>query len=154
MILDTFSNIALYKGLSVDIFDGLVFLKNSKPDISFGVHTINNNLKAIVEEYKTMNQNDFDFESHKNVVDIQYPIIGEERILWSPIKDMNIKKSYDQEKDCTFFTDPGNQPTQVDIGNGTFAIFFENDGHSPKHCIGSSKLIKKITIKVSHNNFY
>jgi len=154
MILDTFSNIALYKGLSKDIFTGLNFLKNVKLDISFGVHTINSNLIAIVEEYKTINQNDFDFESHKKVVDIQYPIIGKERILWSPIKDMEIKTSYNSEKDCSFFNNPLNQPTQIDIGNDTFAIFFENDCHSPKHCIDSPKIIKKITIKVSHNNPY
>jgi len=37
----------------------------------------------------------------------------------------------------------------VDIGNSTFAIMFENDGHSPKHCVDVPQLIKKITVKVS-----
>tara|TARA_B110000008_G_C16801039_1_gene496736 strand:- start:129 stop:584 length:456 start_codon:yes stop_codon:yes gene_type:complete len=149
MILDTFSNIGLYKKFSNDIFSGLNFLKNSKPDISFGVHNISSSLIAIVEEYQTQNQDCFEFESHRRVIDIQYPIVGEERILLSSIKDMTIKKSYDHEKDCIFYTNPKNKPTKVDIGNDTFAIFFENDGHSPKHCVNSPQYIKKITIKVA-----
>ncbi len=41
------------------------------------------------------------------------------------------------------------QSTHVDIGNGVFAIMFENDGHSPQHCVEFPQAIKKITIKVS-----
>ena len=149
MILDTFSNIKSYKDLSKDIFAGLVFLEKAKRNISLGVYTINDRVKAIVEEYETIQQYNFDFESHKYVVDIQYPIIGLERVLWSPIKDMTIKTPYDRKKDCSYFTNPHDQATQVDIGNKIFAIFFENDGHSPKHCVNSSEFIKKITIKVS-----
>ena len=121
MILDTFSNIKSYKDLSKDIFAGLVFLEKAKRNISLGVYTINDRVKAIVEEYETIQQYNFDFESHKYVVDIQYPIIGLERVLWSPIKDMKIKTPYDRKKDCSYFTNPHDQATQVDIGNKIFA---------------------------------
>ena len=149
MIVDTLDSINSYKELSDDIYAGLVFLKNVDSDVELGVYTINNRVKAIVEEYKTVCRNFFEFESHKHVIDIQYPVIGIERVFWSPIADMDIKIPYDKEKDRTILINPHTQSTHVDIGNRVFAIMFENDGHSPQHCVELSQAIKKITIKVS-----
>ncbi len=150
MIVDTLDNINLYKKLSDDVYAGLAYLQNVDADIELGIYTISDRVKAIVEEYETVHNNSFEFESHKHVIDIQLPIIGIERVFWSPIVDMDIKIPYDKEKDRTIFINSHAQTTHVDIGNRVFAIMFENDGHSPKHCIKSSKLIKKITIKVSN----
>jgi biofilm protein TabA len=148
MIIDTLENIILYKKLSKDIYSGLIFLKNVDTKIELGIHSINNRVKAIVEKYDTINNNSFEFESHKRVIDIQCPIIGLERVFWSPITDMKIKKAYDDIKDITIYSDPPSPSRYVDIGNRFFAIMFEKDGHSPKHCVNHSELIKKITIKV------
>ena len=149
MIIDTLDNINLYRELSDDIYSGLVFLKDVDSDIELGVYTINNRVKAIVEDYGTVCNNSLEFESHKHVVDIQCPVIGTERVFWSPIADMDIKTPYDKKKDRTIFVNPHAQSTHVDIGNRVFAIMFENDGHSPQHCVELPQTIKKITIKVS-----
>jgi len=149
MIVDTLDNIGLYKGLSDDMYAGLVFLQDVDSDIELGVYTINNCVKAIVEEYETVHNNNLEFESHKYGIDIQCPIIGVERIFWSPILGMDIKIPYDNKKDRTIFVNPHAQSTHVDIGNRAFAIMFENDGHSPQHCVELPQVIKKITIKVS-----
>ena len=149
MIIDTLNNISIYKKLSKDVYAGLIFLKNIDYKIELGTHEINNRVKAIVEKYETLNNNSFEFESHKRVIDIQCPIIGLERVFWSPITDMKVKKPYDNIKDITIYGDPHLPSRHVDIGNRVFAIMFENDGHSPKHCVKYSELIKKITIKVS-----
>ena len=149
MIIDTLDNINLYKELSSDIHEGLLFLQNVDPSIKLGDYTINNRVKAIIEEYDTNCNHSLEFESHKHVVDIQCPVIGTERVFWSPIADMDIKIPYDIKNDRTIFVNPHAQSTHVDIGNKVFAIMFENDGHSPKHCFKSPELIKKITIKVS-----
>ena len=78
-----------------------------------------------------------------------YPIIGLERVKWSPIKGMNINIPYDKSEDRTFFKDPSPQGTYVDIGNGIFAIMFPEDGHGPQHKVDRIEVIKKITIKIS-----
>lgn len=79
----------------------------------------------------------------------QCPIIGVERVFWSPITDMKIKTPYNKSKDKTVFINSHKNSSHVDIGNGIFAIMFENDGHSPQHCEKLPQTIKKITIKVS-----
>ena len=149
MVVDTLENIELYKGLSADIYTGLQFLVNVKDDIELGTYSINDNVKAIVSSYKTVDEFERGYESHKHVIDIQYPIKGLERVKWSPIKGMNVNIPYDKSKDRTFYKDPSEQGTHVDIGNGIFAIMFPEDGHGPQHKVRVKEVIKKITIKVS-----
>ncbi|QTN38504.1 YhcH/YjgK/YiaL family protein [Cryomorphaceae bacterium] len=151
MIVDTLENIEIYKGLSPDIYAGLKWLKEAakEPSIQLGVYEINERVKAIVSEYETIEHFERGFESHRHVIDIQYPVIGLERVLWSPIIGMEVNIPYDQAKDRTFFKNPHPQSTHVDIGNGVFAIMFEEDGHGPQHYVRAPMLIKKITVKVS-----
>jgi len=149
MVIDKLDNIDIYKGLSNDIYEGLKFIKTANKNIEIGDHFINDRVKAIVSEYETIENFIRGYEAHLHVIDIQYPIIGLERIKWSPINEMNVNIPYETENDRTFYKDPHNQGTHVDIGNGFFAIMFPNDGHSPQHYIYKAEVIKKITIKVS-----
>ena len=149
MVVDTLKNIEQYKGLSTDIYAGLEFLANANSEIELGIYRINKNVKAIVSSYETVDKFERGYESHKNVIDIQYPVIGLERVKWSPIENMNVNIPYDESKDRTFFKDPSKQGTHVDIGNGIFAIMYPEDGHGPQHKVGKKEVIKKITIKIS-----
>jgi len=149
MILDKIENIDTYKGISEDIYAGLKFIANASSDIAIGTYPINRSVKAIVSEYKTIENFERGYEAHKHVIDIQYPIIGLERVKWSPISEMEVNIAYDEEKDRTFYKTPHKQGTYVDIGNHFFAIMFPQDGHAPQHFVEQPELIKKITIKVS-----
>lgn len=149
MIVDCLKNLEIYKGISEDIYDGLLFLSNTTADIEVGIYIINANTKAIVSEYLTLETFERGYEAHMHVIDIQYPIRGIERVKWSPIDEMCVNIPYDENKDRTFFINPSAQGAEVIIGNSIFAIMFPNDGHSPQHFVCESELIKKITIKVS-----
>ena len=149
MILDSLKNIDIYKGISQDIYAGLQFLQAATPDIALGEYPVNDNVKAIVSEYETVESFTRGYEAHLHVIDIQYPVRGMERVKWSNLEGMNVNIPYDEKKDRTFYKDPSPQGTHVDIGNGIFAIMFPEDGHSPQHYIDKPELIKKITIKIS-----
>jgi len=149
MIVDQLKNIEIYKGISKDIYAGLLFLTKATPDIQLGTYPVNERVKAIVSEYMTIEDFIRGYEAHKHVIDIQYPIVGLERVKWSPIEGMSVNIPYDQENDRTFYKDPSPQGTHVDIGNGIFAIMFPEDGHGPQHYVNKPDLIKKITVKVS-----
>lgn len=147
MIVDDLINIDIYKNLSVDIYSGLMFLKNALPDIEIGEYNITAMAKAIVSKYETKEISEQYYEAHWHTIDIQYPVIGKERIKWSPVQNMKLYFDYDPLKDRVFYINPS-QSTYIDIGSGIFAIMFPDDAHSPKHCISIPQLIKKITIKV------
>lgn len=151
MILDTLDNIEIYKGVSPDIYAGLIWIDQAskKGDMDLGIYSINERVKAIVSEYETIENFERGYEAHKRVIDIQYPLKGLERVKWSPINGMEVNIPYDKVNDRTFFKTPHAQGTHVDLGNGVFAIMFPKDGHGPQHYIGKPQLIKKITVKIS-----
>ncbi len=149
MIVDQLKNIDTYKEISEDIYAGLKFLANATHDIALGTYPINERVKAIVSEYPTVENFERGYEAHKHVIDIQYPILGVERVKWSPIEEMEVNIPYDEAKDRTFYKNPSAMGTHVDIGQGIFAVMFPQDGHAPQHYVEKPEVIKKITVKVS-----
>lgn len=149
MIVDRIENIDVYKPLSANIYTGLEYIRDVKPDIELGTYIINDKVKAIVSQYETIEDFERGFEAHKHVIDIQYPVVGLERVKWSPIIGMDVNIPYDKVKDRTFYKNPNKLSTYVDIGNGFFAIMFPGDGHGPQHYVEHPELIRKVTIKVS-----
>lgn len=147
MVYDKLDNIELYKGLSADIYEGLMFLKNANPEIAKGVYLINPRVKAIVSEYETKMVNEHGFEAHKRFVDVQYNLKGVEKICCFPIEWMQETKSYSEEKDAAFY-DANRQTQEMIIGNGFFAIFFPQDGHMPQLCVDECQMVKKVVVKI------
>jgi len=147
MIIDSLTNIDFYKTINNDIYEGLLFIKNADPEISLGEYPITDTAKAVVMEYETKLKNDFGYEAHKHVIDVQYCIKNTERIPWSNVKRLIPNTVYDVQKDFTFF-DAIEPQGEVIIGNDIFAIFFPEDGHAPVHSNGAPGYIKKIVIKV------
>ena len=147
MIYDHLSNINLYKGLSDDIYVGLAFMQQAKPDLANGVYELNPRVKAIVSEYETKLVNENGYEAHKKFIDIQYVLRGEERVCCLPVGRLKETKPYDAEVEAAFYK-AEEKPQEMIIGNGYFAIFDPQDGHMPCLCVGDPRMVKKIVVKV------
>ncbi len=150
MIIDNLRNSKFYNFLQKDVFIGLEFLSKIDKNIDLGVYKINQRAKAIITEYETKEFFELGYEAHRNVIDIQYPLIGRERILWSHIEDLKLTHEYNSLKDVSYYGKTSVDVNQVDIGNGVFAIMFPTDAHSPQKFINSPQIIKKATIKVKY----
>lgn len=83
-------------------------------------------------------------ETHKKYIDIQFPLLGVEKIGWKP-GDQLLQESipYNEEDDITFYIDKPTAYTK--IYPGQFAIYFPEDGHAPG--IGQG-CIRKVVIKI------
>lgn len=149
MLYDNLSNIEQYKGLSSDIYAGLKFLREADAGIDSGVYQINPRVKAIVSEYETKPQNPNGYEAHRQYIDIQYTLHGQERIACLPIEKLTETKPYSQEGDCALYSaDTIHQPLEMTIGAGYFAIFYPQDGHMPQLCVNTPQTVKKVVVKV------
>lgn len=147
MIYDSLDNIETYKGLSPDLYEGLEFLRNVSPDIENGVYQINSRVKAIVSEYETKRVNDYGFEAHCKFIDIQYVLQGTEKVCCLPLEKLSEIKPYSEENDAAFYA-TNNQPLEMEIGNGYFAVFYPYDSHMPCLCVDDPMMVKKFVIKV------
>ena len=149
MIYDTLNNIAFYKGLSPDIYEGLKFLQQVKPDIAVGTYQLTPNVKAIVSEYTTKEVNENGYEAHHQNIDIQYLLKGKEIIACLPVKELSETKPYNKETDAAFYNAVSDfSPSTLALRPGYFAIFFPQDGHMPQLCINEPEMVKKVVVKV------
>ncbi len=147
MIYDHINNLKTYAGISEDIRLGLEYLKNLKPEVEVGVYELSPRVKAIVSEYTTKEVNEVGYEAHRQNIDIQYNLVGEERISCVPLEQLEVTQPYSEETDAAFYT-TNSQPTEMVVGNGYFAIFFPQDGHMPQLCIDTPQSVKKVVVKV------
>lgn len=148
MIYDKIDNLNIYAGISEDIRLGLEWLRDVNPDIEKGVYELSSRVKAIVSEYTTKEINENGFEAHREYIDIQYLIYGEEKVCCLPLENMKEKKSYKKEIDAAFYEVVDLKSQDLLLGNGYFAIFYPQDGHMP--CLSSCNPldVKKVVIKV------
>ena len=83
-------------------------------------------------------------ETHKKFIDIQFPLLGVEKIGWKPGDQLQEESvSYNEEQDIAFYIDKPTAYTK--IYPGQFAIYFPEDGHAPG--IGQGN-IRKVVIKI------
>jgi len=148
MLYDNISNIKTYKGLSEDIYAGLLFLQEATPDTANGVYQINPRVKAIVSEYETKPQNQNGYEAHRQYIDIQYLITGTEKICCLPLEYLKETKSYKEDIDAAFYVEANVRPQELLMGNGYFAILYPQDGHMPQLSVTDPVLVKKVVVKV------
>lgn len=148
MIYDKINNIETYAGISADIYLGLKWLRGVNPNIANGVYEINPRVKAIVSEYTTKEINEFGYEAHRDYIDIQYLIYGDEKIYCLPLEYLKETKAYNKEIDAAFYEEEDAKPQELLLGNGYFAILFPQDGHMPQLCESKPEKVKKVVIKV------
>ncbi len=148
MIYDKIDNWKTYAGVSEGIREGLEFLSRMSAVTEVGVYEISPRAKAIVSEYTTKEVNEKGYEAHKEFIDIQYLLSGEEVIACLPLEDLTETVPYNPEKDILFYKDQGTAPVKLPIGHGYFAILFPQDGHMP--CLESSgpSKVRKVVVKV------
>lgn len=108
------------------------------------IEIIPEELFAIVSEQQGREQNEAFLEAHKQYIDIQYLISGEETHGWKPVTDCNeVRNEYDVTNDIVFFADV--PTTYVKLKPGQFCVFFPEDAHAPMISTG---IVKKIVIKI------
>ncbi len=148
MIYDKIDNLETYAGISEDIRLGLEWLRDVNPDIEKGVYELSPRVKAIVSEYTTKEVNENGYEAHRDYIDIQYLLSGNELICCLPLEYLKEIKAYNSEIDASFHVECGKKPQELLLGNGFFSIFFPQDGHMPCLNLTINHEVKKVVIKV------
>jgi len=149
MIYDKIDNLETYAGISEDIRLGLEWLRDVNPDIEKGVYELSLRVKAIVSDYTTKEVNENGYEAHRDYIDIQYLISGEEKICCLPLEYLKETKAYNKVIDAAFFKEADIKPQEMVVGNGYFSILFPQDGHMPGLNIKSVPVrVKKVVLKV------
>lgn len=154
MILDKLENQGLYITCHKD-FDlafGIIeeAVKDNLPAGKYELGDIKRGVTLIVsvQEYETRPREERKFEGHKEYIDIQYIVSGEEEMDVCDLSRTEPVTAYDEDKDCQFFT-PIKQPTRLSVSAGDYAVFFPDDIHKPGISpAGKATAVKKIVVKI------
>ncbi len=153
MIFDTIKNCEKYFPLHKNFEKAFEFIKKAvEEELPVGRYELDGkNLFALVQEYTTKNPVDAKCEAHKNYIDIQYIVSGEERMEAFDISKATLKTEYNEEKDVVFFEDSEKAISSV-FESGEYAIFFPWDVHKPGMSFGKTpKGVKKIVVKLLYD---
>lgn len=126
--------------------EALDWLREEASNAREGRHELSgSDVVAMVMEYETFARSAARFESHREFVDIQCTLDGDEEIDWSPLEGLVPDGPFEQ--DLQFWVPPASGWSTLCQSAGRFAVFFPGDAHRPKvhHSTGR---VRKVVIKV------
>ena len=150
MIKDNLTNCAIYYSANKNFEKAFDFIKTAiKENYPVGKYEINSkDLYASVQEYTSKLPCDAKNEGHRNYIDIQFIVSGEELIEVCDIGSSQIKTDYNPEKDVEFYHDATN-PSVCSLASGEYAIVFPHDIHRPGMAYQDIPTpVRKIVVKV------
>ena len=146
MILDKLENAKLYYSMHPDFKDAFEFLKKlDTQNLKKGLMEIDGKrLFAIVVDDDSKGKDNAKLETHKNYIDIQYQVTGNDFIGFESVQSLT-GNGYDPDKDVEFYD--GKASMWVNTTAKHFAIFFPTDVHAPMGGTGRQvKLVVKVKI--------
>ena len=147
MIKDNIKNAEVYYNISENLKAGFEWIKNNDlKNMPDGRYDISDKLYANLQSYTT--KDDAPYEGHRDYIDIQYMIIGEEISGRVDYSDCKTEEEYNKEKDIEFLSCVGNEEF-FKIKEEEFFVFFPHDAHKPALKIKENKKVKKVIVKVS-----
>ena len=147
MIYDHIRNIGLYKGLSPALDLALDYIAGVTADAENGTTQLVHGVKAVVSAYETRLVNEKGYEAHRQYIDVQYVVSGQELVRCKPLEQVTETSPYDPAKDAARYADcPG---IDTIIGHGYFLVVWPDDAHEPCLAVdGHSVPVKKVVMKV------
>lgn len=147
MIFDTLKNKALYYACHKDFEKSFDFIEKAiREDLPLGKYEIDGTkVFANIQEYEPQPDNGV-FEGHRNYIDIQFILSGNELMECVEIDACTSIQPY--KPDCELFQTEANT-AKLECGANTFAVFFPNDIHKPGKILKENETVKKIVVKVA-----
>jgi len=148
MVIDSLENIQTYSKLNTRFIELFNFI--NKADFNMfdsGRHeTSISGVYFLVNEYDTKSENLNILEAHKQFLDVQVMIKGEEIIEFETVDGHEITKEYNKENDYILFKPK--IPVNIILKSNMFAVFFPQDLHMPGYAYNKVSSVFKVVFKV------
>ena len=114
-------------------------------DWSAGNVALSDGNKILVQEMDTKSPEGKLCEAHKNFLDIQYVVEGEEVVGWAPLETLTLDGEFNTAKDKGMYAGPVDFMT---IKAGYCYVAFPEDAHMPNLHLDGVNHLKKLVIKL------
>ncbi|MFM9276668.1 YhcH/YjgK/YiaL family protein [Paenibacillus jiagnxiensis] len=150
MILAVLDQAELFRHLHPGFDEAFAFIQQSSTrDLIPGKYKIDGDrVFAMVQEYVTKPESECGWESHREYIDIQYLVLGQEQMNSAPLDRLIDQSDYVTATDKISYRSALSPYSSLQVRAGQFTVFFPEDGHQACICSGTSEVVKKIVIKV------
>ncbi|MDR2376530.1 MAG: YhcH/YjgK/YiaL family protein [Treponema sp.] len=147
MILDRIENSKLYAGLGSDFKAAFEFIAaNHFEKAAPGRYVLRGDMYYMLQDYETKPLSEGFFEAHRKYIDLQYVVSGRERHDYANISTLNLRDTYNAEKDLVVYDGKG---YSFVVSRGFFAVYFPEDAHMPNLRIdGKPEKMIKVVVKI------
>jgi biofilm protein TabA len=147
MIFDNISNCDKYENININFKKAFEFLRRDDlKELSPGKYEIDGSrVFALAQVYETKDLESKVYEVHKDYIDIQYMMEGEENIAFTSADNLYIKTPYEKETDCMLLD---GEKIFYKLRTGEFFVFFPEEPHMPGVMNAEKKNVKKVVIKI------
>ncbi len=118
------------KKVQENIDKALNFLKNlevHQEDVNKKIK-VNDDFYYTIQTYETQNVEQCKLESHREYIDIQIMIEGEELMQIADTSRLNLQEEYDRDKDVMFWKIP-NQMMELTLKRGDYIVLYPENAH-------------------------
>lgn len=148
MILDHLDNWTAYFGLPAWV-EAMRFVAGLGPDAPDGDYPVRGrDIWARVFSYHTKPLSSAVLEAHREYVDVQVLLAGEEFQGRYPAAGLAVQTPYDPAADVEFYAHPAPYTTSWLLRPGMFAVFLPQDAHLTQGQGAAPVPVKKVVAKV------
>ncbi len=147
MITDKIENISIYKNIPNIARDFISSLNTETP--SLGKHILSDYIYANIETYNTKLLENGKFEAHKDYIDIQILLKGQEQIFVVPQNGLTVSEPYDVKRDIEFYSDDISSSQSIKLDGTNFVMLFPHEAHAPQISINEKvENVLKVVVKI------
>lgn len=131
----------------VSVIPGLeeaVALVNSLENYVPATYPLSNGNRVVVMSGQTKAVG-AELEAHRQYLDIQYLVKGQEVMGWAPLDTLELVGEFNEAKDVGFYT---GEFDLMRIGEGYCYVAFPEDGHMPTRFVDAPNDYTKIVVKL------
>ncbi len=113
-----------------------------------GLGSVTPDISVTIQEYVTRTQAEGKFENHRDEVDIQLIVEGEELVQVADTASLKQTKDDFAAHDIAFYADPTATPNGLVLHAGDIIVLFPEDAHKPCLDTDGKHNVKKLILKV------
>jgi biofilm protein TabA len=149
VIADAIANLEKYSGSIPSLYLILDYLeKTDLAKLDVGKYPISGDkIYVLIQEYETKGEAEKKWESHRNFIDIQIVLSGEEFMGYAPLDALKVAEAYNPDKDVMFYETDARPRSAIVTRAGNFCAFFPRDAHKPGCSLGAPAKVRKAVIK-------
>lgn len=148
MIIDSLSNISLYRNIPKSVIE---FLDNLNIDsLDYGKYVLDGSNYVNIETYSTKSIESAKYESHNRYIDIQILLKGCEKIGVEDRNILSVLENYDAKRDITFYSEKINKDKTFLLNGSNFIMLFPHEAHAPQIAadFNTSENVIKLVAKI------